>query len=459
MVPTRFLLATAVIAASAYPGFAHAQSGTSPARTLTGAAAFGDWRADAPGTRRHITPADLPAPYATPSARNSVRVVAKPGDAQLRVPQGFDIKPFATAAQGLDKPRLLTVAPNGDIFVAETNPGRIRVLRPTPDGTAVAQSEVFASGLARPFGIAFYPTNGNPQWVYIGNTDSVVRFPYRGGDLKASGPAETIVPALPTGGHYTRNVVFSRDGTKMFVSVGSGSNVGEDIPRLDPAALQKWVAENPLGAAWGNEAGRADVLVFDPAGKNRRIYATGIRNCVGMAVDSGGTLWCSTNERDGLGEDLVPDYITRVREGAFYGWPWFYLGNHEDPRHKDTRADLRDKITVPDVLVQAHSASLQMAIYEGSQFPADYTGSIFAAEHGSWNRAKRTGYKIIRALVKDGVPTGEYEDFVTGFGVDDSSAWGRPVGIAVAKDGALLFSEDGNGTIWRVSHSARASAR
>ena len=202
----------------------------------------------------------------------------------------------------------------------------------------------------------------------------------------------------------------------MFVSVGSASNVGEGMDRRDPAAIAKWEQDKPAGAAWGNESERADVLVFDPQGKGRRIFATGIRNCVGLAVNpTTGDLWCSTNERDGLGDNLPPDYITRVREGGFYGWPWYYMGAHEDPRHRGERPDLKDKITVPDVMIQPHSASLQLMFYTGDQFPAELKGSVFAAEHGSWNRSTRTGYKIIRAIVQDGVPTGEYEDFVTGF--------------------------------------------
>jgi glucose/arabinose dehydrogenase len=219
-----------------------------------------------------------------------------------------------------------------------------------------------------------------------------------------------------------------------------------------PGGLEGWASEHPLGSAWGDENDRAAVLSFDPAGKNRKLFATGIRNCVGLAMQPNGTPWCSTNERDGLGDNLVPDYVTRVREGAFYGWPWFYIGGHQDPRHRGERADLKDKITIPDVLLQAHSASLGLTFYEGGNFPADYKGDAFAAEHGSWNRAKRTGYKVIRIRLKDGVPTGEYQDFVTGFVVNDSDVWGRPVGVAVAHDGALLISEDGNGTIWRVTH-------
>lgn len=419
---------------------------------LMGAAAFGSWHDDAPGKRRHITADALPAPYTSPSVGNTSRVVRPPAGAKLKAPPGFEVKQLAA---GLAGPRLLRVAPNGDIFVAETGAGRVRVLRPAADGEAISANEVFASGLRGPFGIAFYPA-ANPEWVYVANTNSVVRFPYRDGDMKARGAAEAIVPELPSGrGHSTRDVVFSKDGTKMFVSVGSASNDGEGMGRLlDPSAMRKWAQDMPLGAAWGNEAERADVLVFDPQGKGRRIFATGIRNCAGLAVHPvTGDLWCSTNERDALGDNLPPDYLTRVREGAFYGWPWYYVGAHEDPRHVGERPDLKDKITVPDVLLQPHSAPLQMMVYSGDQFPPDFKGNVFAASHGSWNRATRTGYKIVRAMVKDGVPTGEYEDFVTGFVLDDTSVWGRPVGVAQGKDGALLFSEDGNGTIWRVSRS------
>ena len=244
----------------------------------------------------------------------------------------------------------------------------------------------------------------------------------------------------------------------MYVSVGSASNVGDAMGKLSASELQAWQSTHPLGAAWGNETDRAAVLAFDPQGKNGHIFATGIRNCVGMAVAPGsGELWCSTNERDGLGDNVPSDYVTRVREGAFYGWPWYYIGANEDPRHRGERPDLKDKITVPDVLIQAHSASLQMTFYEGTQFPAEYRGNIFAAEHGSWNRSKPTGYKIIRIIAKDGVPTGEYEDFATGFVIDDRELWGRPVGVAVDNDGALLLSEDAGGTIWRITYSGNAA--
>jgi glucose/arabinose dehydrogenase len=423
---------------------------------LVGKAAFGDWRRDAPLVRRKIT--ELPPPYATRSASNPPRVIAKPGSASPQVPPGFLAELFVS---GLRDPRVIRIAPNGDIFVAESDPGRIRVLRAADGEAKPISDEVFASGLDQPFGLTFYPPGPDPQWLYVANTGSVVRYPYRTGDLKASGKAEVIVHDLPHArgravrrGHITRDIAFSKDGRQMFVSVGSASNDGEGMEKRNVAAIARWEAAQGVGSAWGNETNRAAVLVFDPEGRNRRVFASGLRNCVGLAVHPlTGDLWCSTNERDDLGDDLVPDFLTRVREGAFYGWPWYYLGANEDPRHRGERPDLKDKITVPDVLIQAHSASMGMIIYDGDQFPPEYRGDVFAALHGSWNRSTRTGYKVIRARLKDGVPTGEYEDFMTGFVVNDSSVWARPVGVAVAQDGALLVSEDANGTIWRISYS------
>jgi glucose/arabinose dehydrogenase len=416
------------------------------AQTLTGSAAFGDWRADRPGVTRHITAGELPKPWATPSAGNGPRLVSRPVDAKPRVPDGFDVALFA---EGLTNPRIIRVAPNGDIFVAETRANRIRVLRAADGDSKPGVNEIYSSDLNRPFGIAFYPRN-DPQWLYVANTDSVVRFPYHAGDLKASGQPETVVASLPRGGnHTTRDIAFSNDGKRMFVSVGSSSNVADGLGK-PPTAF--WPEDHVLGGIWGYETDRADVLVFDPDGKNKGIFATGIRNCVGLAVQpANGELWCSTNERDGLGDDLVPDYVTRVREGQFFGWPWYYMGDNEEPRLRGERPDLKGKVTVPDVLIQSHSASLGMTFYDGKQFPAEYQGDAFAAEHGSWNRSKRTGYKVIRIRLKDGVPTGEYQDFMTGFVASDANVWGRPVGVAVAHDGALLVTEDGNGTIWRVS--------
>jgi glucose/arabinose dehydrogenase len=400
----------------------------------------------------------LPAPYASRSAANSAEVVGKPADARLNVPSGFEAKVFAG---GLDKPRLIRVAPNGDIFIAESSAGRIRVLRPSEGGDAASRDAIFASGLKLPFGIAFYPSGNDPEWIYVANTDSVVRFPYHNGDLHADEKPEVVIPTLPHGGnHWTRDIAFSLDDTAMFISVGSASNDAETIATFDAASPHEWITflhqriTNVLfGRPATDESERADVLEFNPNGEGRHVYASGIRNCVGMAVNpTTGDLWCSTNERDGLGDDLPPDYITRVREGGFYGWPWYYIGAHEDPLHTGARPDLKSEVIVPDILIQPHSASLQMMFYTGTQFPAEYKGNVFAAEHGSWNRAKRTGYKIIRGIVKDGVASGAYEDFVTGFIIDDAQVWGRPVGIAQGRDGSLLFSDDGNGTIWRVSY-------
>ena len=407
--------------------------------TLTGKAALGDWTTDAPGVRRRLTTADLPAPFDTRSVDNGPQLVARPANAWPKVPVGFKVEEFAT---GLENPRLVRTAPNGDIFIAESRAGKIRILR-APDGAGKpTHNDVFVSGLTRPFGIAFYPSGANPQYVYVANTGSVVRFPYRNGDLRARGEAEMIVPDIPGGGqlrgggHWTRDIVFSADGKKMYVSVGSHSNV--------------WENERE------NEERRADILEYNPDGTNFRIYAWGIRNAVGLAVHpQTGDLWASVNERDGLGDDLVPDYITRVRAGGFYGWPWYYLGANQDPRHAGKRPDLRDKVVVPDVLLQSHSASLAMGFYTGQQFPPEYRHDAFAAEHGSWNRSRRTGYKLIRVPLRGGVPTGEYEDFMTGFVTPEGDVWGRPVGVAVGKDGALFVTDDGSKTVWRISYQGK----
>ena len=407
-----------------------AQSASSPA-------VFGDYHTERPGVFHKITVADLPKPYASESVDNGPSLTHRPAGAMPQVPAGFHVSEYAL---GLDRPRLVRRAPNGDLFVAESEVGRIRVLRGVgPDGKA-QKIETFASGLHQPFGIAFYPLGDSPKYVYIGNTDAVVRFPYQNGDLKARGPAEVVVPDIPGGGrlrgggHWTRDVAFSLDGKRMFVSVGSHSNV--DDPDTHP-----------------EEKDRADILVFTPQGKDRKVYAWGIRNAVGIEVDpSTGILWASVNERDRLGDNLVPDYITHVQEGGFYGWPWYYMGPHQDPRLEGTHPELKNKAIVPDVLLQPHNASLEMTFYHGSQFPAEYTGQIFAAEHGSWNRANRTGYEVIRVPVKNGKADGEYEDFMTGFALPDGNVWGRPVGVAVAQDGSLIVTDDGSSIVWRVSY-------
>jgi glucose/arabinose dehydrogenase len=408
-----------------------------PANSNQGAR--GDWTASMPGVRHHITTADLPKPYATQSVDNGPSVVKRPADAWPKAPAGFKVDEFV---KGLEKPRLLRVAPNGDILLTESEAGRVRVLRAAAGANRAEVNDVFAEGLNRPFGIAFYPPGPNPQYVYVANTDSVVRFPYKTGDLKAEGPAEVIVRDLPGGGrlrgggHWTRDVAFSLDGRKMFVSVGSHSNVFEKSSE--------------------NEDRRADILEYNPDGSGFRFYATGIRNPVGIAVHpQTGELWASVNERDGLGDDLVPDYISRIKDGGFYGWPWYYIGPNQDPRHAGAHPELKDRVLVPEVLIQSHSASLQMVFYTGQQFPGEYANQAFAAEHGSWNRARRTGYKVILVPVQNGAPTGEYEDFLTGFVTQSGDVWGRPVGVAVANDGALLVSDDGSNTVWRVSYQGK----
>jgi glucose/arabinose dehydrogenase len=404
------------------------------------AAPFTDFRFEQPGAMRKITAQDLPAPYATKSSNNGPKLVTRPPTAWPKAPAGFQVQQFAT---GLDNPRLLRTAPNGDVFLAESSGGIIRVFRGvTPDGKA-RQMEVFAKGLNQPYGITFYPPGGDPQWVYIGNTDAVIRFPYRNGDLVARGTAQHLVD-LPAGGdHWTRDIQFTADGKKMFVSVGSASNV--DDTDTTPA-----------------EKNRAEILQFNPDGSEMRVYASGIRNAGGgLAINpKNGELWCSVNERDGLGDDLVPDYITHVEEGGFYGWPWWYIGGHQDPRHEGKHPELKAKVIVPDVLVQPHNASLEMTFYEGKQFPSEFLGDIFSSQHGSWNRSLRTGYEVIRVLLHQTArATGEYEDFLTGFVVDNGHVWGRPVGVAVAQDGSLLVSDDGSNSIWRVSYIGQNAGR
>ncbi|RWA60048.1 sorbosone dehydrogenase family protein [Mesorhizobium sp.] len=417
---------------------------------LTGKKAFGDWKADRPGVRRLIKPDDLQQPSLAGSSSNSAGLADRPADAKPAVPAGFSVELIAS---GIDNPRVVRVAPNGDLFVADSEANRVRVYRLAEGSAKPAEKAVFAKGLTQPYGIAFYPPGDKPQWVYVANSNSVVRFPYRDGDMQASGRPETIVSDIPSSHHWTRDIAFSSDGKTLYLSVGSGSNTAEDMGARPKGGIEEWARSEPLGAAWGAEEGRADVLAFDPDGKNRRMIATGLRNCSGMTVQPAtGALWCVVNERDELGDNVPFEYATAVKVGAFYGWPWYYIGDNEDPRHEGARPDLAGKVTVPDVLMQAHSAPLNIAFYEGGNFPADYKGDAFVTLHGSWNRGARTGYKVVRLKFKDGKPTGEYEDFATGFVISDDEVWGRPVGVAVAKDGALILTEDGNGTIWRVTY-------
>lgn len=442
--------AAIVVSTGAFVGFASSQA--EPPQRRAGAAAFSDWRADAPGLWRKITAADLPAPLATEPAASRSQLVPRPDGAAPKTLDGFAAEIFAS---GLAGPRVIRVAPNGDIFVAESLGGRLRAFRLAEGRVAPALSEVFAADLERPYGIAFYPPGPQPQYVYVGTPAKILRYPYRNGDLKASGPAETVV-ALPDGGHWTRDLVFSRDGRTLYVAVGSRTNVAEGHARPSPEEIAKLESSRGVGAGAGPELDRANVLAFDPDGRRRRTVATGLRNCSGLQLrPKSDELWCVVNERDMLGDDLPPDYATRVTEGGFYGWPWYYIGAHEDPRHAGERPDLAGKVTTPDVLFQPHSAPLGVAFYDGGQFPSEFAGDAFVALHGSWNRAKRTGYKVVRLAFRDGAPTGDYQDFLTGFVVDDAKVWGRPVDVAVAPDGSLLVSEDGNGTIWRVSYSGK----
>jgi glucose/arabinose dehydrogenase len=393
---------------------------------------FADAQSLTPGTYHKITADALPKPYDTKSTANFAPGIKRSEGVMPKAPEGFKVELYAT---DFDQPRQIRVAPNGDFFVAESGsqqkPGEIKVVRGYKNGRAETIAS-FATGLKRPFGVNFYPPGPNPRWVYVGNTDSVVRFPYKSGDLKASGAAETIVPELPANGnHWTRDVVFSRDGKSMFVAVGSVDNVDERGP---------------------NEH-RANILEYTPDGKFVGVYASGIRNPVGLGVNpETGEVWCSVNERDELGDNLVPDYITHVQKGGFYGWPWYYIGGHQDPRHEGKHPELKDKVIVPDVLLQPHNASLGLTFYEGKMFPKEFEGDLFAAEHGSWNRAVRAGYEVVRVPLDKGHASGIYEDFLTGFVNAEGQPWGRPVGVAVGKEGALYVTDDLGHVIWRVSY-------
>ena len=441
-----------------------------------------------PGARHKITVADLPQPNPSESVENGPALVPRPEGSVPIAPPGFKVElyaggdykpaprdpntgkpaPVPQANTQFREPRLLRTAPNGDLFLSDSHGDKIYVMRGVGTDGKAQQISTFASGLNLPFGINFYPAGPNPKWVYVGNTDSVVRFPYKSGDLVATGKAETVVAQLPGfaqlrgGGHWTRDVVFTKEGQHMLVSVGSGSNA--DNPDTTP-----------------KEFHRADVLEFTPEGKFIKVYASGIRNCVGEAINpTTGSLWCSTNERDNLGNHLVPDYVTSIKEGGFYGWPWYYMGGHPDPRLAKPCADgsrvnmqaaatstsgescnhIDQSATVitPDVLVQPHMASLEMVFYpKGGQsgaaaFPGEYDGDAFVAEHGSWNRASRAGYEVIRVPLHNGKAEGSYQDFLTGFLTPDGHVWGRPVGVTIAKDGSLFVTDDGSRSVWHVTY-------
>ncbi|MBD8532705.1 MULTISPECIES: PQQ-dependent sugar dehydrogenase [unclassified Massilia] len=435
------------------------QSGKSsaPAAAAVTKTAAGDhaaWTVDKPGDLHHIKPTDLVAPFASESAGNGPKLAARPDGAMPAVPKGFKISIYADK---LGKPRLPLRAPNGDIFLSDAAKGQITVLR--ANGEKAETAGVFAGGLSRPYGMALWPAGANPQYLYVANVNSVVRFPYSVGDLKAKGEPEVVVEKISdtSGGHVTRTLAFSKDGKTMLLSVGSATNIASKIGATPPQPLAQWEAKYGVGAAWGEETERAAVLAFDVDGRNRRPFANGLRNCVGMLVyPATGDLYCSVNERDELGDNLPPDYITRVKKDGFYGWPWYYIGANEEPRLKGIRPDLKNKVIVPDTLIQAHSAPLGMVVYQAPKgaknaFPKEYEGDIFLALHGSWNRGIRTGYKVVRVLMKGGVPTGQYQDFMTGMVLSDRDVWGRPAAVEVAADGALLVVDDGGGVVWRIA--------
>ncbi len=399
-------------------------------------APFSDYRSEKPGATHKITPQDLPAPYATKSATNGPKVVDRPKDAWPQAPAGFKVELYTSAVR---QPRNILTAPNGDFFVAESHDGDIRVLRGIGADGKPQQSLVFVSGLTEPYGIAFYPPGPNPQYLYIGDTDAVLRVPYHNGELKATGKPEHLAKLPEGGNHTTRDLVFSPDGKQLFVGVGSASNADDPDKNSD-------------------EKGRAQIWVMNPDGSKPHMYAYGIRNAGGgLAINpKTGELWCSVNERDELGNNLVPDYITHVEQGGFYGWPYYYIGGHPDPRLKGAHPELKSKAIVPDVLLQAHNASLELTFYEGKTFPAEYQGDIFAAQHGSWNRSPRAGYEVIRVpLHQTGKASGDYEDFLTGFVLPSGDVWGRPVGVAVAPDGSLMVTDDASNSIWRVSYTGK----
>jgi glucose/arabinose dehydrogenase len=367
---------------------------------------------------------NLPAPFQTKSAGNGPEGTKPPAGFLPKAPMGFQVSVYA---KDFANPRFLAVAPNGDIFVADTGSGKIFVLRDPQHGGGTPQKDLFVDKLKRPFGIAFHE-----DYVYVGNTNEVVRFKFDPKTSKRAGEVEHILDLPSGGGHFTRTVAFSADGSKLYVSVGSSSNI--DIEK---------------------DQRRAAVLVCDPDGKNSRIFATGLRNAVGLAIEpSTGAVWVSVNERDELGDDVPPDYLTSIKDGGFYGWPYSYIGDNVDPRVKPPRPDLVAKAILPDVLLGPHVAPLQFAFYTGKAFPTLYQGGVFVAEHGSWNRATRNGYQVAFVGFRDGKPVQDPAPFLTGFVPDPKgkNVYGRPVGVAVAPDGSLMVSDDGAGVIYRLSY-------
>jgi glucose/arabinose dehydrogenase len=392
----------------------------------------------APGTGP-IDKLALPAPFATPSARNTSKVIGWPKGKMPTPAPGFDVSLFA---ENLDNPRQAYVLPNGDILVVEAtrewtgradrpekSANQITLFRDTNGDGKPDTRETFLTGLNMPHGMAVL---GN--WFYVGNTNGVVRYPYRAGQTKIDGKGEKILD-LPVDGHYTRNLLGDPSGKKLYVAVGSASNVDE---------------EN----GWEKDQRRAGILEINPDGSAMRIFANGLRNPVGMDWEpQTKMLWTVVNERDLLGDDLVPDYLTSVKEGAFYGWPFSYFGQNEDPRKKGQRPDLVAKAIKPDYALGSHTAALGLAFYQGKSFPERYRGGAFIGMHGSWNRSKMVGFKVAFVPFANGKPAGPIEDILTGFIADESKfeAYGRPVGVTVAPDGSLLVADDSGGKVWRVT--------
>ncbi|HQU82504.1 MAG TPA: sorbosone dehydrogenase family protein [Pyrinomonadaceae bacterium] len=373
-------------------------------------------------------PKKLPAPYSTESAVKGSSVIEQPADAKLNLPKGFKINVFAEG--DLRYPRWMTLAPNGDVFLADSRANSVIILRDKNKDGVAEERFVFSDKLSQPFGMAFWQ-----DYFYVANTDSVVRFKYKSGQTKAEGEPEKII-TLTEGGynqHWTRNILFSPDGKKLYVSIGSSGNV-------DPEKDER----------------RAAISEYNPDGTGYRLFASGLRNPIGLAWNPvNKELWTAVNERDGLGDDLVPDYVTSVKDGAFYGYPFAYIGQNEEPRRKGENPELVKKSIVPDVLLTSHSAALGITFYDGKMFPDEYKNDTFVALHGSWNREKLTGYKIIRVRFKDGkLVANQYEDFLTGWlpSEDSNKVWGRPVGLLVNSDGSLLIADDGAKKIWRVSY-------
>ncbi|WP_427875279.1 PQQ-dependent sugar dehydrogenase [Flavobacterium sp. MMS24-S5] len=373
----------------------------------------------------------LPPPYATESKSNNSKVIGWPAGKTPKAPEGFTVTKFA---DGFENPRWTYIAPNQDIFVVESgtrnSKNQITVLRDKDKDGKFETREVFISGLNKPFGMLVLK-----DFFYIANTDGLYRYPYKNNPLKLETKGEKILE-LPAGGynnHWTRNLLASPDGSKIYVSVGSGSNVGEN--------------------GMDKEVRRAAILEINPDGTGEKIFASGLRNPVGMDWNPANKeLWTAVNERDELGDDLVPDYITSVKRDGFYGWPYSYFGNIPDPRMKGERKDLVEKAIVPDVPVGSHTASLGLAFYTKDAFPAKYKNGAFVGQHGSWNRSKISGYKVLFVPFKDGKPSGKPEDFLTGFISDANKAevYGRPVAVTVMNDGSLLVNDDSSNTIWKV---------